>query len=363
VVKERSLALDVLRILAASWVVLGHWLRDSQFHENSGLAIRPHFAEPFETLTFVGALGVDVFFILSGAVIAHSAVNRPWDSFAKSRFLRLFPVYVLATALSIIFVPMVWSGAESRSEYLFSLTGLNFWTGHPLVVFPAWTLAIEIQFYALVGLFIWRSKMLTPENVRTGAAWFMILGLVARLSQWEPFQLVTMSQWAPYFALGALVSCTTTRELLRRNLLLIGIAVALSMDALNARIATITTFSAHHRWLVVLIVVVLVLTFLFQASFNWGKAGSPSRVRKFVQTSALMTYPVYLFHDQLGWALLVGLVVGLRLPIQVGFPLVCLALLAASFASVTWFEPASRKLLRTLFGWKPASSVSERGKP
>lgn len=96
--QPRFFLLDLLRLGAALAVVAYHWTARS--HRYWG---RP----PTEEFQFVsklsgyGALGVQLFFIISGFVILMSAQGRSVGQFVASRVARLFPAYwvaVLATA-------------------------------------------------------------------------------------------------------------------------------------------------------------------------------------------------------------------------------------------------------------------------
>ncbi|MGE0829924.1 MAG: acyltransferase family protein, partial [Hyphomonadaceae bacterium] len=85
--KERFLALDGLRGIAAVAVLLRHF----------GSAAGPvRLPESY--------LAVDLFFLLSGFVLAHAYEQRLragmsfWD-FLKARFIRLYPLYFLGTAI------------------------------------------------------------------------------------------------------------------------------------------------------------------------------------------------------------------------------------------------------------------------
>ena len=353
VVAHRSVALDVLRIFAAVWVVSFHWSNHGGFYPTVDLPRDVGLPPAIAAFTEIGWLGVDIFFILSGAVIARSAMNRRWFEFARSRFLRLFPVYFVVVVLSIIIVPIVVR-ASSRFDYLPSLSGLNFWTGSPGIVGAAWTLPIEVQFYAFTAFLIWRYGSLSADQVRTGALWFLLLSLVARLSGWSVLNALFMSDWAPYFALGALVSITTTKEELKKNLLGIAVAAALSAVQLNARVTGVDPqFGPAHRWILVVVVLVIVLSFLFTASFQWGKVRLSPGVRRVIETASLMTYPLYLLHQQIGLSLVVILLATTGMSLPLGMIVVALVVLILSFVLTRWVEPGMRALMTRLFGWRP----------
>ena len=86
---NRNYSLDFFRGLMALFVAIGHY-----FYWNNSNTI---------PLSFI--LAVDYFFILSGYVLTGSVLNKNnFNSFtfAKSRWLRLFPVYIVCVITSLI---------------------------------------------------------------------------------------------------------------------------------------------------------------------------------------------------------------------------------------------------------------------
>src|SRR3954463_9240577 len=86
---ERVPALDLLRLVAVLGVVAFHYgFRGPTEH---GV---PHVAIP-ELAGFgrYGFLGVSVFFVISGFVIAYSAEGRSGPGFAIARFARIYPTF------------------------------------------------------------------------------------------------------------------------------------------------------------------------------------------------------------------------------------------------------------------------------
>src|SRR5689334_3193607 len=89
-----------LRIVAAAWVVLFH------FHF-SGLDVVRAAVGALGPLVTAGALGVDLFFVLSGFVIAHTYLDRlgpalrlaPTARFVWARACRIWPAYAVVLHL------------------------------------------------------------------------------------------------------------------------------------------------------------------------------------------------------------------------------------------------------------------------
>ena len=118
--RKRFHGLDGLRGVCAFSVVLFH--AANLFHHGP---LMPH-----------GYLAVDMFFILSGFVIAHRyegalARGLPLRAFLEARGQRLLPVYWMGAAFNIaVFIWMVTSG-----YYPYGYTGLMTWIGVPLLTF------------------------------------------------------------------------------------------------------------------------------------------------------------------------------------------------------------------------------------
>ncbi|MBV6625384.1 MAG: acyltransferase [Rivularia sp. (in: Bacteria)] len=164
---------DSLRGIGAIWVVLYHIYATKKLVELS--TILPNW---LENITFKwGSLGVAIFFVLSGFVIAHSlrkATISPLyvGRFSLRRLIRLSPPYYVAMILALgfaLFSSMVKNEAFAPMNQSFS-TGrfiAHLFYVHEFFGFKPfdniyWTLNLEIQFYlvfcALLGLAQWLNK-------------------------------------------------------------------------------------------------------------------------------------------------------------------------------------------------------------
>ena len=157
---SRSLmAIDLLRFGAAMLVVANHYFTTFTLDPDSVI----RFVMPIGSnwnewapFTAFGWIGVEIFFVISGYVIAMSAVNASGSSFFRRRVERLLPVAficasVTAVALIAAGVPLEpISAAWQRSVTFFPI-------GEQIDV-SYWTLGIEVNFYILVGLMITLSR-------------------------------------------------------------------------------------------------------------------------------------------------------------------------------------------------------------
>lgn len=146
--------LQGLRGLAVLGVVLTHgryFLADTP---NAGLA---------DVLFLPGAMGVDLFFLISGFIMVYSTQGRsgPREAalFAAKRFSRIWPAYVVVTLLWIFIARnglQFFMDAE-RLHHLFRSLTLRPQVAEEApffgLVFPlAWTLAFEMYFYIVFGV-------------------------------------------------------------------------------------------------------------------------------------------------------------------------------------------------------------------
>ncbi len=134
---NRSLSLDVIRILATISVVVGHLFYD----------VVPSFLLPF---TKFGGFGVSLFFLLSGYLVTSSVLKNPiWSSFLTIRSFRILPAYYLAFVLYST-LKVLDGSSYTFNETLMYLTLSGYVVQlEPTLMGVEWTLRIEVLFYAL----------------------------------------------------------------------------------------------------------------------------------------------------------------------------------------------------------------------
>lgn len=116
-----------------------------------------------KTLLMPGAMGVDLFFLISGFIMVHTTRGasgaRDAALFAARRFARIWPAYAVVTILWIFIDRgglLFFMDAERLRHLFGSLAFQPHYPGEaPLfgLVFPlAWTLAFEMYFYLVFGI-------------------------------------------------------------------------------------------------------------------------------------------------------------------------------------------------------------------
>jgi exopolysaccharide production protein ExoZ len=132
---------QAMRGLAALSVVCGH-----------AVTARPDLVGPnaAEGALTILASGVDIFFVISGFIIAKTATSRP-DAleFAFRRTVRVFPVYWLV--LLAAFISANWIALAPEARPALDLRLIFAWTYPNWYIAPAWSIAFELHFYAAVA--------------------------------------------------------------------------------------------------------------------------------------------------------------------------------------------------------------------
>jgi peptidoglycan/LPS O-acetylase OafA/YrhL len=345
--KSRNLTLDLLRIFAACWVLIYHWTATPGFYAlletEPDLSSLPTFVTTFSSRGF---LGVDIFFILSGAVIARSALLVTWQDFVFSRFVRLFPVYFIVTALTIVILPLNSNITISVHDF-FSLSGLQFWVGGRTPVSAAWTIPIEIAFYGLVAFAIWVSSFKGTFNLKKLKYFldlWMLLYVFGSASGFAPLQYALVPRFAPYFILGAIVINISTWLEFKKNLIRISVAFTLSLKLILSRIEESPELDGKF---LTSVIVLLSCTLVIYFSGRTKQKSNGVRSRSIVSTLSLMTYPLYLIHQEIGMTI-ISILSKNQISIFVSFFLTLAIVLLVSWLLVCFVEPKVKKYFATL---------------
>lgn len=146
--------LDALRAAAAWLVVWDHLL--CAYPERWKLPmplvdwVNAHVNQPLGIIQNFGWYGVCLFFLISGFVITHAALHEPPRTFIVRRLFRIYPMVAVALALGLLLEPPTRAIATPQSV-LAALLLVNYWISPQVVLIGvAWTLAVEMLFYALI---------------------------------------------------------------------------------------------------------------------------------------------------------------------------------------------------------------------
>ena len=368
-----------------AWVSIGH----PGFERTVGADVLYPSAAPF---TWFGWVGVEIFFVISGFVIANSASRSSPTQFLLGRALRLYPaVWVCATATLLVL--LVFGGGPA-SKFIMPYI-------HAMLLVPEgvtkqsldviyWTLAAEMAFYVLVfcamltkkitlrhfafGLTVWSAVFnaaallvllcttpvdlpsVSPANVP-----YLVI-LLFRV----PFAALLLNHGC-FFALGIWLFISANRRLTSIE----RIAVAVTCLSGAAEIYFFASFfltcipaiSGQSAFVPILVWAAAVGLIAYDANRNRRPAAAALReAPAFLRTLGLITYPLYLTHNVIGAEIIHALInAGLGATAAVWVALAMLVL-------VCWFicmtvEPAVRGAMAkaiSYFGLLPEKMPASR---
>ena len=241
-------ALDSLRAVGSFAVVVTHAAFWSAAYSDYGIF------GPFLARLDVG---VAIFFVLSGFLLSrqwfvraqHGAEPPRLRRYFLKRFLRIWPVYVIAVLAALTFLEAN-SGHDPR-DWLVTLALLDIYVGEtlPAGLTQMWSLATEVAFYVLLPLLMLlalprrepakpgRVALLAGAMVATSILWVTIgadsLPRDAMVAQWLP-------AYTSWFAVGIVLAHLQVRQ-----------AAGVTSRRTNATIRTLTS-SPGALWVLAL---------------------------------------------------------------------------------------------------------------
>lgn len=358
--------LDLIRFLAAMAVFF--WHAAYRFFDSDAEHIRV-FAPgvpvgPFaiQDYTQWGWIGVQIFFVISGLVIAYSAEGAQPGRFFRGRFARLVPAAAVCVAIIFCIDVLAWGLplGQLGGEVVRSLL---FWPTGGWIAPQFWTLPVEIMFYALVWLMIWAGAVrhldwLALALLLVSIAYWLgeYAGLFVREGQ---FFNVLLLKHGLYFAIGICLSSWDRQGFspLRLIVILAGILAATLEVAHAVRAYGVYSEQVPNAWIAPYLIW-LALLGLIVASLRW-KAGIEQVVERahlggLFRMIGLMTYPLYLVHLHVA-GLFMALALGAGIGLWIALLGATVVTLLVSVVIVRWIEPLLREPLTQMFVDWPGS--------
>lgn len=326
-------SLQALRFFAALFVLVSH-TGDSleRFSERYGV----------DLITFpekLGHFGVEVFFVISGYIMAHVGWNsfggpRGAWTFLRKRIARIVPLYWGLTLVQAVFVavaPKEHFAAVELFKSLFFIPYLNEAGKHRPMLGQGWTLNFEMLFYVIFTL-----GLLAPRKIGLVAI-MAVLGGAAMASLLVPHGPILLDPILFFFLAG--LALGVLRRLFGQTLPSVPGVVPGCLLLLLAAAAI------DQEWAYTLIAVSAVALSVFTHD-----ARHDSGLNRILTALGDSSYSLYLSHTfvLLATTMLWRKVLGASF-LEIYFALVVVGSLAASWLCYRWFEkPIGRQASKVL---------------
>jgi peptidoglycan/LPS O-acetylase OafA/YrhL len=335
--QQRVEILDPLRFVAAMAVVSYHYSFRGAAADSLSVVSLPDISY----ITKYGYLGVQMFFMISGFIIAHSAYNRASTDFVIARLIRIYPGFL--ACMTITCVALLLITPQFRIP-------LDQWAANIIIYAPAlgyeyvdgvyWTLVIEITFYAWVAIFM--SLGLFERYGMAIALVWLTGSLVNQLliGSWRIDQIF-LTSYSGFFAVGLAIHKLYSQKCSRLGIIVLMYALAV---AVFQAVQPIPNFEAHYGqrfslWVVSGVIVgssALILSVLAIRRLPI----SPG----FLIAVGGLTYPLYLLHQVIGYAVFNRL--GSLVPAWPLVIMVTTGIVALSYVVWRWVEQPMQKALK-----------------
>jgi peptidoglycan/LPS O-acetylase OafA/YrhL len=350
----RVQALDLLRLVAVLGVVLFHYGFRGPAAPGQTLVAIPELA----AVARYGFLGVPIFFVISGFVIAYSAQGRTALGFTIARVARIYPTFVLCMTLTCVAAFLL--GQPSFQ------TGLAQWLANLFIAAPAlgqpymdsayWSLVVEVTFYGWVAILI--AVGLFPRRIDTIVLVWLGISVLNELTiDAAVVEKIFLADDSGFFATGLMIHefYRGRRDIRLQCLLAASVATAVFQAVHNLAWLRGQTGTAFDDWIVAAICLGSIWL-IFKATQIRSLPIAPG----LVATLGGLTYPLYLLHQKLGYA-----VMGWIHPAPP--PAILVLAIVAGMILLSWLvwryferqaQPWTRQTLNhwaSRFGWSPKS--------
>lgn len=297
---EHFYGLDILRVISVLAVVFFHFAFRG---EAAGELPAINISDAVKNIAKDGSLGVSVFFIISGFVIAYSAEGQKPLNFLVSRFSRIYPTFFIIMSLTATVIllssnPLFTISAKQYVANIFIFSKL---TGEPFVDGAYWSIVLEVIFYGWIFIIITLGQF--RNILRIIPFWLALSCLNELYIGSEHLQNLFITEYSGFFAMGIILNRLRNGFSLYATVLFV-VAAIYSIHTSNAGIAWAeqaysTEFSPIIRASVIFVAIAVFILLLRL------KVGV--RYRHGLSMLGGMTYALYLLHQNIGYIVITGL--------------------------------------------------------
>ena len=341
--------LDVLRFVAAGFVVVYHFGR---FDDYTGSPAFPFL----DAWTRNGWIGVQFFFVLSGLVIARTALRSSALAFGLKRAIRILPALWICATISLVVVAV--TTRDWPTYFPDWLRTITLFPKGPYIDGVVWTLVVEAIYYAATALVIawsttrggfgkWMNWLAIALIVWSGAfnVFRLLLFFVSpSLYEWTDwfFFTVALLDHGVFFGLGMLLAAIMFEGANRKLIAVAAVTLVPCLVQIGLQAGTLPdVLIASSVWLAMMALTVTAIAY--------RKAFVPARSRTVVLGLGRISYPLYLGHYTLGTYLIPIGATYFTAPSQLLFVSLTVVLMLAwciSMGPEKWMQRAASSNLR-----------------
>lgn len=348
--------LDLVRFVAAMLVVIYHLafkpfaIEGSTLNKVLGVVV---FEPPGSWFAWTGWLGVQVFFVVSGAVICYSVQSIDAFSFAVRRLTRLVPALLIAVCIAVP-VAVIFFDAAIGMSLVLALKTIFFVPIGPWLLGQFWTIPIELSFYGLIWLLLCarhleKGLVVLPWILGVGSAVFWVVQNLDVLFWGGRVPELLLLSHGAYFSLGMLCARLSSGRIGKSTFVLAGVclvAVFFQFEAAaGTEMANLPHLASNWQyafWVWFVITVIIALSFACRNTIavkveGWGGI---------LRILGLATYPLYLTHIHVGGPVLLYMQKYGILWAQFSSIFVSLVV---SIVIALWIEPPLYKIVSQFF--------------
>ncbi|EKS33392.1 acyltransferase family protein [Afipia clevelandensis] len=290
--------LDLLRLVAVVGVIFYHYgFRGPPSQGGTQVAL-PWMA----SFSQYGFLGVPIFFVISGFVIAYSAEGRTATGFAIARFSRIYPTFLFCMTLT--FLALLTMGPPNFTTS-FAQWCANLFIAAPMFRQPYmdgayWSLVVEVVFYAWVAVLM--AFKVFPRRLDLIILIWLGLTFANELTIDAPiFERLFLADDSGFFAVGLVIYefYRGRRDLKLYTIFALSVGTAV-FQCLHRATHIDSPAGVSFESGVIVAICLISIAIIFLAT----------RLRQLPLPAGLVmaiggiTYPLYLLHMQLGYVVL-----------------------------------------------------------
>jgi peptidoglycan/LPS O-acetylase OafA/YrhL len=336
--RRRFEALDLLRAVAILAVLLFHY------------TFRGAAADGFTTIsvpalipiTKYGFLGVQLFFVISGFVIAYSAEERAALSFAIARVARIYPAFVFCMTATFL-VTLAASEprfAASTVEWLANLFIFAPALKQPFMDSAYWSIADEIIFYGWMFAFMVVSPLRRKIDSAV-LAWLIISTINETFLQSTLLRRLFITDQSGFFCAGLALYEIFRGRRSPTVILMLCLSCLVAVDqALKSAAWARLHYTVDLSSMAIVGIVLASIAAVAIATY----VRMPRASRNLLTGVGSVTYPLYLLHQYVGFMLLNRF--SGQVPSGLLITLVTVSLIVASFLVWRFVERPAQQWLK-----------------